>query len=67
MSRATRVKRALVAGLAGLSKKQIRLKVAHGTPPEFAKAVYECVPGDISMDEARAAIEKYNAEWKAAA
>lgn len=38
----------------------------HGTSAEFAKACYECVPSDISMDEARAAIEKYNAEWEVA-
>ncbi len=39
------------------------LQAKHGTPAEFAKACYECVPSDISMDEANAAIEKYNKEW----
>ncbi len=42
---------------------QMMLKKKHGTPSEFAKACYECVPSDISMDEARAAIDKYNKEW----
>ena len=45
------------------SSKQKRLAAKHGTPAQFAKSVYECVPGDISMDEARAAVEKYNREW----
>lgn len=49
--------------LAKLSKAQKALAKRHGTPAEFAKACYECVPGDISMDEARAAIDKYNREW----
>ena len=44
-------------------KTQEALRKKHGTPAQFAKACYECVPGDISMDEARAAIEKYNKEW----
>lgn len=39
----------------------------HGTPAEFSQACYARVPGDISMDEARAAIEKYNREWEEAA
>jgi hypothetical protein len=63
MTASAKIRRALVSGLSELSAKQIRLKVKHGTPAEFARAVYECVPGDISMDEARAAIEKYNQEW----
>jgi hypothetical protein len=45
------------------SRRQKALAKKHGSPAEFAKACYECVPGDISMDEARAAIEKYNQEW----
>lgn len=49
-----------------LSKEQQRLAKKHGTPATFARAVYETVPGWISMDEARAAIEKYNLEWAAA-
>ncbi|HVX56949.1 MAG TPA: hypothetical protein VHA37_04405 [Candidatus Saccharimonadales bacterium] len=52
---------------AELSRKQKRLVKKHGTPAQFARACYECVPGDISMDEARAAVEKYNREWGAAA
>lgn len=51
---------------AGFTKKQAALVKKHGTPAEFAQAVYACVPGDISMDEARAAVDKYNAEWQAA-
>jgi len=45
------------------SKRQYLLKKKHGTPAEFAAAVYKAVPEFISMDEARAAIEKYNKEW----
>lgn len=51
---------------AGFTKKQAALVKKHGTPAEFAQAVYRCVPGDISMDEARAAVDKYNREWQAA-
>lgn len=46
-----------------LTPGQRKLKEKHGTPAEFAKACYEAVPGFISMDEAEAAIKKYNAEW----
>jgi hypothetical protein len=42
---------------------QRRLANKHGTPAEFAVAVYKCVPGDISMAEARAAVNEYNVEW----
>lgn len=45
---------------------QRKLAKKHGTPAEFAAGVYKCVPGDISMDEAREAISKYNREWQAA-
>jgi len=45
---------------------QRKLAKKHGTPAEFAAAVYKCVPGDISMYEARAAVEKYNREWATA-
>ena len=48
------------------SPKQCKLAKKHGTPAEFAQAVYKAVPGDISMDEARAAVDKYNCEWAAA-
>lgn len=48
---------------AHLSKWQKALAKKHGTPAEFASAVYRAVPGDISMDEASAAVEKYNREW----
>lgn len=50
-----------------LTATQKRLKAKHGTPAEFASAVYQAVPGDISMDEAAAAVRKYNQEWAAAA
>ena len=49
------------------SKKQRRLAKKHGTPSEFASAVWQCVPGDISTDEAQAAISKYLKEWDDAA
>lgn len=46
-----------------LSKQQRVLAKKHGTPAEFAVAVYKAVPGDISMDEARLAVAKYQREW----
>lgn len=49
-----------------LTSAQKRLKAKHGTPAEFAAACYEAVPGYISMDEAEAAVRKYNQEWAAA-
>lgn len=49
-----------------LTPKQRKLVEKHGTPAEFAQAVYKCVPGDINMDEARASVEKYSYEWKLA-
>lgn len=49
------------------SPAQNKLRKKHGTPAEFAAAVYKAVPGYISMDEAAAGIEKYNQEWAAAA
>lgn len=36
----------------------------HGTPAEFAAAVYKTVPEFLSMDEARKAIEDYNRDWE---
>jgi hypothetical protein len=68
VTRTEKTKRALAAAMSAvLSKKQLRLRLRHGTPADFAKAVYACVPGDISMDEARTAIDKYNQEWQDAA
>lgn len=49
-----------------MNEKQKLLAAKHGTPAEFAKAVDRTV-GEISIDEARAAIEKYNREWEEAA
>jgi len=49
-----------------LTPAQRKLAKKHGTPAEFAQATYACVPGDISMDEARAAVEKYSQQWNAA-
>lgn len=46
-----------------LSKAQKALAKKHGTPAEFAAAVYRAVPSEISMDEAAAAVSKYNREW----
>lgn len=48
------------------SKKQQKLRKLHGTPAEFARGCYAAVPSMISMDEAAAAVAKYNAEWNAA-
>lgn len=45
-----------------LTDAQVRLKRKHGTPKQFADAVFNAV-GDISIAEARAAIDKYNKEW----
>lgn len=49
--------------VSAMTPRQRILAKKHGTPPDFASSVYKCVPGDISMDEARAAIDKYNREW----
>lgn len=49
--------------LSQMTPAQRELNRKHGTPAVFARAVYKCVPGDISMDEARAAVEKYGREW----
>jgi len=35
----------------------------HGTPERFALSVYAAVPGWISVDEARDAIDKYQRLW----
>jgi len=53
--------------LSKLSKKQRRLAKKHGTPPQFSSAVWKCVPGEISSDEAHAAVSKYFQEWADAA
>lgn len=45
------------------SQKQRVLVKKYGTPAEFAAACYACVPGFISMTEAREAAEKYQREW----
>ena len=50
----------------GMSEQQKVLMAKHGTPAGFAVACYELVPGTISMDEAKAAVEKYQSEWDAA-
>lgn len=49
-----------------LTKAQKALVKKHGTPAEFAVACYRTVPGDISMDEAAEAVQKYNREWSQA-
>jgi hypothetical protein len=51
---------------AAMSPAQKKLRKKHGTPAQFAMAAYRTVPEFCSMDEAQAAIDKYNAEWKAA-
>ena len=35
----------------------------YGSPEAFKKACLKAVPGDISIDEANLAIEKYQKEW----
>ncbi|WP_423176256.1 MULTISPECIES: hypothetical protein [unclassified Stenotrophomonas maltophilia group] len=52
-------------GADGLTRGQRALKEAHGTPEAFASAVWRAV-GEISVDEAQTAINKYQAEWEAA-
>lgn len=49
-----------------MTTKQAELAKDHGTPAQFAVATYQAVPGTISMDEAREAVEKYSYEWKLA-
>jgi len=51
---------------ASLTKAQNDLAKKHGTPAEFATACYRAVPGEISMDEAAEAVQKYNREWSQA-
>jgi hypothetical protein len=47
-------------------KTQEELRQAHGTPVEFAQAVFKAVGGEISIDEAEAAIDEYREEWRKA-
>lgn len=49
-----------------MTEGQLKLKEAHGTPMEYAAAVWRAVPAFISVAEAQAAVEKYFAEWEAA-
>ena len=49
-----------------MTAEQKKLASKHGNPAEFASACYEAVPAFISMDEAAAAIRKYNAQWEGA-
>lgn len=48
------------------TKGQRALIKKHGTPAEFAIAVYQACPSFISMDEAEAAAQKYRREFHAA-
>ncbi len=50
-----------------LSLRQRELVKKHGTPAEFAQAVYKSVPGYISMTEAADAVEKYTKEFNESA
>jgi hypothetical protein len=52
--------------LAQLPAKQQELARLHGTPSEFAQAVYRCVPAYCSMDEAKSAVAAYEKEWAVA-
>lgn len=47
------------------TKGQRRLLRKHGSPRAFARSCTEAL-GDISIDEATAAILKYKTEWEAA-
>lgn len=61
-------RRQLLQGLGKivLNNGQEALAKKHGTPAEFAVAIYKAVPADISMDEARDAVARYQVEWDAA-
>lgn len=48
-----------------LNREQERLRVLHGTPEAFRKAVMADL-GEISLEEANAAVAKYMAEWNLA-
>lgn len=50
----------------GFSNGQRDLAAKHGTPAEFAVAVYKAVPEFISMDEAHIAVDRYQLQWDAA-
>lgn len=50
-----------------MSENQKRLAKDHGTPAEFARAVWRAVPEFLSWGEAEAAIRKYGNEWSDAA
>jgi hypothetical protein len=47
----------------GITEKQKALLSKHGTPAGFAQSCYDLVPVTISVEEARAAVEKYQSEW----
>jgi 2,3-bisphosphoglycerate-independent phosphoglycerate mutase len=49
-----------------MTEGQKKIAEAHGTPVEFAQAVWAAVPSFISVSEAEDAIEKFNDEWRAA-
>lgn len=49
------------------TRAQEKLLRKHGTPAEFAQDTYAAVPSLISMNEARAAVDAYCAEWEEAA
>lgn len=57
------MKRRFTTADLGLTDAQHELMRKHGTPGQFAAGCYECVPALISMDEAKAAIDKYNRDW----
>lgn len=50
-------------GMKRLRTTRAELTKKHGTPPEFAAAVYRTVPEFLSMDEARDAVDRYAKEW----
>lgn len=46
-----------------MTRAQRVLAKKHGTPAEFEVACYKAVPGMVSMDEAKAAIARYEEQW----
>lgn len=52
--------------MADLTAAQQELQAKHGTPEQFEASCWRAVGEFISVDEARAAIRKYQTEWRIA-
>jgi hypothetical protein len=52
----------MTTNLLTLTPEQQRLKLKHGTPEKFAKALRNAL-GEISLDEMEAGVQKYRDEW----